>query len=141
MTTRFETQAREFALKFLYQCEMEQLHFFAKAHFSSFVSHFATPEEVQDLALPLCHGILNKRSEIDSLLVQASKNWALDRMAVIDRTILRIAAYELLELQTPTKVILNEAIELAKTYGTENSSQFVNGVLDYLAKEIRKRDS
>ncbi|MEZ4741506.1 MAG: transcription antitermination factor NusB [Bdellovibrionota bacterium] len=135
---RPEPLAREFSLKFLYQCESEKLYYFSHNHFNSFFSYFSVPGNIQEVAHRICEGVFNKLGEIDNFIEKSSNKWKLSRMSVIDRTILRIGTYELLESDTPTKVILNEAVNLAKTYGTEHSGRFVNGLLDALAQRLRK---
>jgi N utilization substance protein B len=87
----------------------------------------------------LVKGILAKRSDIDTIIVKAAPDWPLDKISTIDRNILRIGLYELLfsdRGEVPAKVAINEAIELAKTYGGENSGKFVNGVLGSVYKEL-----
>ena len=86
----------------------------------------------------LLHGIQVHRERIDRALEDTAENWKLTRMAATDRSILRLAAFEILIGDTPSRVAINEAIELAKRYGTNNSAQFVNGVLDRL---MRSTDS
>lgn len=83
----------------------------------------------------LLAGIRKHRTEIDQLLVERADNWTLERMAVIDRNIMRMAAYEMLHGGTPERVAINEAVELAKRYGSRQSPQFVNGVLDRFVKK------
>lgn len=85
-------------------------------------------------AKSLLSGVRQNRESIDQRLIETAHNWALTRMPVIDRNILRLGAYEILFSDTPDRVAVNEAIELAKRYGTENSGQFVNGILDRLMK-------
>jgi N utilization substance protein B len=131
------TFAREYALQFLYQCESEKIFYFDEARFSAFAEHFAVREDVIALTRDLVVGVLGRLGEIDQHLTFSSENWKLTRMSAIDRNVMRIALYELIGTTAPTKVILNEAIELAKTYGSENSGRFVNGLLDGLAKTIR----
>ena len=83
-------------------------------------------------------GVAEHKNEIDALLKQQAENWEMERMAAIDRNILRLATFEILhENQTPIPVILNEAIELAKTYSSQDSGKFVNGLLDKI-KNKRK---
>ena len=77
------------------------------------------------------------RAEIDALLVERADNWTLERMAVTDRNILRIGAYEMLHGGTPERVAINEAVELAKRYGARQSPHFVNGVLDRFVHKER----
>lgn len=80
--------------------------------------------------LGLVEGVKKHQAEIDEAIKQVAENWRLDRMAAIDRNILRLGAYELLHGETPAKVAINEALELAKRYSTAQSSRFVNGILD-----------
>lgn len=81
-------------------------------------------------AQSLLAGVRRNRVEIDKELARLATNWSLDRMAVIDRNVLRLGAYEILFGGTPRRVAINEALELAKRYGGRNSSPFVNGILD-----------
>ena len=92
---------------------------------------------VCDFARILVEGVVDKREELDALISEAADNWRIERMAVLDRNIMRIAVFELLYIDDiPPKVSINEAIELAKRYGNAESGQFVNGVLDRI-KELR----
>jgi len=96
------------------------------------------PEEVTFLQ-ELVEGAINKREEVDRLLIHCSQEWPLFRMASTDRNILRLAVYELLHRSDiPVEVTVNEAVELAKKYGDEDSGKFVNGVLGSVIREIRK---
>lgn len=83
----------------------------------------------------LLAGIRKNRREIDEMLGNNASNWSVKRMTVVDRNILRLAAYEMLYENLPPPVAINEAIELAKRYGHENSGQFVNGILDRIKRE------
>ncbi|MEM7784759.1 MAG: transcription antitermination factor NusB [Planctomycetota bacterium] len=87
-----------------------------------------------EFAEELYQGIRSKLVEVDQHLESIAKNWKLSRMAVTDRNVLRMGAFEILFFSTPDRVAINEAIELAKRYGTNNSAQFVNGILDRLMK-------
>jgi N utilization substance protein B len=88
--------------------------------------------------IELLHGVEDRRVEIDELIDAAAIGWDLDRMAVVDRNVLRLAVAELLDsAEVPTAVILNEAVELASGYSTDDSGRFVNGVLSTLAGRIR----
>jgi N utilization substance protein B len=89
--------------------------------------------EVMALAEELVRGVAAHRRAIDETIEAVSTNWRLDRMAKVDRNVLRLAVFELLETDVPVKVVLNEAIELGKKYGSESSGAFVNGVLDKVA--------
>jgi N utilization substance protein B len=91
--------------------------------------------EAVSYAKNLVRGALEHREEIDQLIVQQAENWRLERMPVVDRNVLRLAVFEFLyETDVPKLVVLDEAIELAKKYGSEQSGRFVNGVLDGLLK-------
>jgi N utilization substance protein B len=91
-------------------------------------------EGAQLFARDLVAAATEKSTEIDELIASASKNWRIDRMSRVDRNILRLGACELLAFRdVPTKVVINEAVELAKRFGTAESSAFVNGVLDRIA--------
>jgi N utilization substance protein B len=91
---------------------------------------------VEELVL----GVASHRAEIDDLLTNLSKSWRLERMAVVERNIIRIALYELRHCPTvPVSVVINEAVELAKRYGTAEGSAFVNGLLERGASEIRSQ--
>ena len=129
-----KTKARNFAVQFLYQSEAEEVYYFSEGIFDQFAKHFEIPSEIQLLTAELVRGVLDHTSELDKIISNASKRWKIERMASTDRAILRLATHELLESDTPVRVILNEAIKLAKRYGTENSGQFINGVLDAIAK-------
>lgn len=92
--------------------------------------------EIQDFTYHLVEGTLRNEKEIDGVIEGSSTNWKLSRMASVDRNLLRLAAYELLFLQDiPHSVTINEAVEIAKKFGTEDSPGFINGVLDKIAKE------
>lgn len=94
-----------------------------------------TPK-TREFAESLVEGVLSQQSVIDPMIKKYTANWEMSRMAAIDRSILRLAAYELLhELETPINVIINEAVEIAKKFSTGESSKFVNGILDKIKME------
>lgn len=102
------------------------------------VNRLGNEPELIDFARSLLAGVRKHRAEIDLLLVERADNWTLERMAVTDRNILRLGAYEMLHGGTPERVAINEAVELAKRYGAKQSPHFVNGVLDrFMHKEKR----
>ncbi len=128
-------RAREYALQMLYQAET------AGSPIGEVVAQFWTerevPEDVRGFAERLAGGTAAALPEIDSLLVQSLDHWRLERLAIVDRLILRLAVYEFLhEPDTPKIVVIDEAIEVAKRFGGEDSGQFVNGILDALRKRI-----
>lgn len=130
---------REKALQMLYEADIGEVHGGVEGNAArEGTSSHAAPEE--RYAHFLAAGVLEKRHEIDSAIESCSENWSVERMSVIDRNILRLAVYELLYcLETPFKVVIDEAVELAKTYGTEESSAFVNGVLDKVYREAASK--
>ena len=91
--------------------------------------------ELVAFAADLLAGVRRNRGELSTILEERTQNWSLARMAVTDRNVLRLAAYEMLYTDTPNRVVLNEAIELARRYGSKQSSQFVNGVLDRVLRD------
>ena len=97
------------------------------------------PEVVEDEAyfLDIVYGVINSRDELDEKFVPFLKNWKLERLPQTDRIILEIAVYEILTVEEiPTSVSINEAVKLAKKYGTDNSSSYINGVLSNFVKSI-----
>ena len=92
------------------------------------------PQSVLDYASSLVDRFLGRREAVDSTIGVAAKNWSLDRISVVERNVLRIAATEMLESLVPLKVAVNEAIEIADAYGGADSGRFVNGVLDEILK-------
>ena len=127
---RKRTQAREFALQILYQHEMNPQPL--EELLASFWEENATqPEEVRSFANFLVRGTLDHITEIDEVLARYTENWQLNRMAAIDRNIMRFAVFELLYVEDiPPKVSINEAVNIAKKFSQEESGKFVNGVLD-----------
>ena len=87
----------------------------------------------------VCTGVWTSRVELDRTIAELTTDWPIDRLANTDRSVLRLAAYELLHTETPPQVVINEAVELAKRYGTEDSGRFVNGVLGTLARRVTGR--
>ena len=91
-------------------------------------------EDLLEFARGLVSGVRRHREEMDKSFEQIAENWSLDRMAATDRNVLRLGAYEILHTDTPDRVAINEAVELAKRFGTAQSGQFVNGILDRLMR-------
>jgi N utilization substance protein B len=129
------TKARERALQALYQIDVAAEGI--DEALSRFWRSFEPVErEVMALAETLVRGVAEHRRAVDEAIERVSINWRLDRMAKVDRNVLRLATYELLRTDVPVKVIINEAIELGKKYGSENTGAFVNGVLDKIASGL-----
>jgi len=96
-------------------------------------------KDVKDFTEELVRGTLSKIDEIDTMIKRVAENWVLERMAAVDRNILRFAAYELLyRKDIPSAVTINEAIEIAKKFSSTEAAPFINGVLDRLSKEAGK---
>ena len=128
--------ARELALKFLYQTEFNSNS--PDSELNSFCDRANVSEEVQNFTQALIKNILFHKKEVDELLEKISANWAPDRMAVIDKNILRLGICELLfDPTTPPKVVINEAVEIAKKFETEESPDFINGILDKVFKDSK----
>ena len=128
--------ARELALKFLYQTEFNSNS--PDSELNSFCDRANVSEEVQNFTQALIKNILFHKKEVDELLEKISANWAPDRMAVIDKNILRLGICELLfDPTTPPKVVINEAVEIAKKFGTEESPDFINAILDKVFKDSK----
>ena len=127
--------ARECALQMLYEFDVgknskeEILHSFWQMN-----DH---PEKVGEFADYLFEGTLKRLEEIDAVIQKHTKNWRLSRMAVVDRNILRLAVFEFLSgSQTPETVVINEALDIARKYSTQESALFVNGILDSIKNEL-----
>ena len=130
-------KAREVALQFLYQLDQHG-DTDPTEHEAEFWSRHPVDEATRAFASALVRGAMSRHTEVDKLIAQYTEHWDLDRMAVVDRNILRLAVYELLDQGTaPPKVAINEAIEISKKFGTGDSSRFINGILDRVHKELR----
>lgn len=102
--------------------------------------HFQVKPESREFAAELVTGCLTKREELDQILEQHAANWKVSRMASIDRCLLRMATYEMQHfLDVPPSVTMDEAIELAKQFGSSESASFINGLLDAIAKKVRQK--
>jgi N utilization substance protein B len=129
--------AREAALQILYLCDVggEGPDVALEAFFA--VHQPEADSEVREFAAVLVRGTSGERAGLDVLISTHSTNWRIERLAVIDRLILRMAAWELQhQPDTPQAVVINEAIELARAFGTDESPKFVNGVLDSIRKAL-----
>jgi N utilization substance protein B len=96
-------------------------------------------DSTRAFANKLFEGASKDADELDALIVQHAKNWRLERMAIIDRAVLRLAIYELRTAETPHKVIINEAVDLAKKFSSEDAGSFVNGILDAVHKTLTNK--
>lgn len=133
------SRAREVVLQLLYQDDLnpapdiEAIEAFLRTRLNN-------REDLIEFGRDLRKGVRSKREELDALLQERAANWSLARMAATDRNILRLGAFEILHTNTPDRVAINEAVELAKRYGAKQSPQFVNGILDRVLHDL-KQDS
>jgi N utilization substance protein B len=126
-------RARELALQLLYQFELTDAT--PEEMQAGFEEWRNASDDVREFADALLRGTLDRIEELDEELGRQTTHWRLERLAAVDRNILRLAMYELIyEAGTPHAVVIDEAIEIAKRYGTKDSGRFVNGVLDGFVK-------
>lgn len=135
-------QARESSLQVIYALEMGSED--VEKVFQHVFEEFATGSKAQSFARKLVKGVLEHKEELDAVIKRLSKDWDINRLAVIDRNIMRIALYEMLYIEDiPDAVSVNEAVELAKMFGGKESAKFVNGILGRVVQspEIYKPQS
>ncbi|MDR1720970.1 MAG: transcription antitermination factor NusB [Endomicrobium sp.] len=129
MSTRRE--ARECSLKMLYA--LDNFKTSIENVYSFFSGYLPKSEAYRTFAVNLFKGVCDNRETIDNFIKRYAKNWEIERMAVVDRNIMRIAVYEIMTTpNTPVNVVINEAVEISKRYSTKDSAKFVNGILDRL---------
>lgn len=132
-------KARECVLQMLYQFDVAGGS--ASNVMESYWGANESDVEVREFAEELFRGVVSKAGDIDERISSNSTNWKISRMAAVDKNILRMAVYELLHRDDiPIKVTINEAVEIAKKFGTEESGAFVNGILDNIAKTVVKQE-
>ncbi len=130
-------KGREAALQMLYQMDVSEAD--AETAIRLYWANLGTTVEGQEFANLLVRGYARDQASIDERIRAVSQHWRLERMTKVDRNILRLGACELLQRKDiPRRVTLNEAVELAKRFGGDNSPGFVNGVLDWIASDIGK---
>lgn len=131
------SRAREVVLQLLYQDDLNPapdigaIEAFLRMRLNN-------REDLVDFARDLRKGVRANREELDALLQERAANWSLARMAATDRNILRLGAFEILHTDAPSRVAINEAVELAKRYGAKQSPQFVNGILDRVLHDLKE---
>jgi N utilization substance protein B len=131
-------KSREYAMQMLYQWELGK-HTPAQVSATFFLEKKVEPE-VEGFARELFEGAVASREELDRLVRERAENWRLERLAAVDRNILRVALYELLRHpETPPVAVINEALEIARRFSGEDSVEFVNGVLDGIRKNLPGR--
>lgn len=129
------TRAREVALQILFEDDVNPRD--SVRELVDFVAARLKSPELEQFALSLIQGVRRNQQELDDLLGKTADNWSLGRMAATDRNVLRLGAFEILFTETPRRVAINEAVELAKRFGSANSAPFVNGILDKFHPEAK----
>lgn len=131
-------ELRRFAVQFVYQLDITQPSYFQEGSFDIFCRQFQVPFEQQRFVRALAAGVLQSLTSIDTLITAHSRNWKISRIAKVDLAVLRVCTFELIERRgLPVEVVIADAAEIGKQYGSAGSSAFVNGVLDGIAKAIR----
>jgi len=131
-------KSREFALQVLYQLTITKQD--GITALTQFQENFLSDGKADDFLKRLVQGVLEHCTELDRLIEQYSENWRLERIDLVDRNILRMALFELLYCEDiPPKVTLNEAIDLGKRFGSEDSGSFINGILDRIQHEVIRK--
>jgi N utilization substance protein B len=133
-------KSRQHALQLLYQWDMRRqpIREIVDSYYGSLASEAGEPVEERDgFAEDLVKGAVTKVEEIDALITAHSEHWRLERMASVDRNILRVAIYEMMALPTPSAVVIDQALELARRFSTDESLPFLNGVLDAVNQKVR----
>lgn len=131
--------ARELAIQVLFHLEFNSGA--PEEVFDLICENFSAQESVMPFSRQLVLGVCEKRKEVDVLIRNASKNWRLERMSRLDRCILRLAAFEMSFLEDiPPKVSIDEALEIGKKFGSEDSGRFINGVLDNIYNTLVQQD-
>jgi transcription antitermination protein NusB len=135
----FRRRSREIALQVLFQSEFTP-NLSGEEALSLYLENFEASDEIKDFAQTLVRGVLENRVELDNLIQAHSQNWKIHRMAIVDRNILRVAAFELkfLGAEIPPNVVIDEAIEIGRRFGSQESSSFINGVLDNISKSLHQ---
>lgn len=130
--TKVRREARAVTLQTLY--EVDTAHHDWNAVLARHLEEHHLPPQSSDFVRHLVSGVLEHRAKLDAIIGEIAPQWPCDQMAVIDRNILRMAIYEMLmDPEVPVKVAINEAVELAKAFGSESSRRFINGALGTLA--------
>lgn len=135
-------RAREVALQMLYQWEVGRMSMHDVGQ--TFLNHEAEggermSEDLRAFAISLADGVAARVGELDPLIAESAENWRVERMNVMDRLVLRLAVYEFLhERDTPAKVVINEALELARTFSGDEAVRFTNGILDAVRRRLER---
>jgi len=132
-------KARELAMQALFYMDMQRD--FSEETFRIFCGNFAPKPEVRSFFLRLVNGVLACKDELDPLVERFSENWSLSRMSCVDRNVMRIAEFELVCCRDiPAKVSINEAVDIGKKFGTDESGAFINGIVDSIRAAVEAGD-
>ena len=134
-------RARETAVQMLYQWEVGRVSMLEvrETFWTGPASEESIPESNRAFATALADGVAAQVAEIDPMITEAAEHWRIERMSVMDRLILRLAVYEFLKQpETPARVIINEALELARTFSNDDAVRFINGILDAIRKKLER---
>ena len=135
-------RGREAAVQMLYQWEVGRVSMYEvrQTFWGGPASEETLSDDERAFASSLADGVADKLTTIDPVIVDAAEHWRLERMNVMDRLILRLAVYEFLHApETPAKVVINEALELARTFSNEDAVRFINGMLDAIRKKLERQ--
>jgi len=136
----YRRKAREIALQVLYQVDASKID--VDEAIELFRNNFGMPQESGEFSEQLIRYTLSHIKEIDDLIIDCSEHWSLERMSIVDKNILRMAVCEFLYWDDiPPKVTLNEAIDIGKNYGSDNSGSFINGILDAMYAKLWRKDA
>jgi transcription antitermination factor NusB len=132
-------RARELAIQVLFHLEFSPDD--PSVVFDLICENFEARESIRDFSKKLVLGVWDKKKTLDKIISEASKNWRIERMARLDKSILRLAAFEIMFIEDiPPKVSLDEAVEIGKKFGGEDSGRYINGVLDNIYSATVKND-
>ena len=133
-------KSRELAMQALFYMDMNPIDS-EETNLERFCTNFTLSKKARPFFLKLVNGVLQTKSELDSIIEKFSDHWKIGRMACVDRNIIRIAVYELLYcIDIPSKVSINEAVDIGKKFGTEESGSFINGILDSIRMALEKNE-
>ena len=140
MPSRFKSRQQALQTLYLWDIRQQPVDAAIRDYYDSLASDQGEPVEEHDqFAEQLATGTADQAAAIDDLIGRHSEHWRLERMPAVDRNILRLATYEMRNLATPTAVVIDQALELARRFSTDESLSFLNGVLDAIDKEVRVR--
>ena len=132
--------ARKYAVQFVYQQDINQQLFLHESTLNNFIVQSNVPQNQKEFLKSFLDQIFKSIQEVDAIIEKYAKNWKISRIAKVDLAVLRVAVVELIErLETDVPVIISEAAAIAQEYGSSNSPLFVNGILDAIGKDVRKK--